>query len=179
MLQLTPIALLINMIVVSFPWWKDKNINLLMWFLITFVFTLVIEIIGVKTGIIFGEYEYGKTLGIKLFDVPIIIGLNWVFVILGGILLAQKITDHKIILSLIASLFAVSFDFILEPVAIKLDYWSWENNMIPFQNFIAWFIISFIAAWLFTRNKIEVKNDLPLLYLIVQSVFFVVLQIAL
>jgi putative membrane protein len=51
-----------------------------------------LEVVGVKTGLIFGEYKYGSTLGIKLFEVPLIIGFNWVFVILGSISISRLIT---------------------------------------------------------------------------------------
>ena len=38
----------------------------------------LVEVQGVRTGLIFGSYSYGNTLGLKLADVPITIGLNWI-----------------------------------------------------------------------------------------------------
>ena len=49
--------------------------------LIGFIF----EIIGVKTGLIFGHYKYCNGLGTKVFDVPLIISLNWALPISIGI----------------------------------------------------------------------------------------------
>jgi len=37
----------------------------------------LIEVIGVKTGYIFGRYYYGQSLGYHLLSVPLLIGLNW------------------------------------------------------------------------------------------------------
>ena len=36
-----------------------------------------VELLGVKTGLIFGNYHYGATFGAKWQDVPYLIGLNW------------------------------------------------------------------------------------------------------
>jgi putative membrane protein len=37
--------------------------------------------LGVHTGILFGNYKYGNALGLKLNDVPILIGINWFIVV--------------------------------------------------------------------------------------------------
>ena len=46
------------------------------------------------------------------------------------------------------------FDLFMEPAVIKLGYWQWLNGTIPFQNYLAWFVISalFVAAGL--KSKI-------------------------
>ena len=43
----------------------------------------IIEFIGVYTGFLFGEYSYGSVLGFKFFETPLIIGLNWLILILA------------------------------------------------------------------------------------------------
>jgi putative membrane protein len=172
MLLLTPITLFITMSVVFYSLLCESNRKLILWFLITYIFTFITEVVGVKTGIVFGNYLYGSTLGLKVFGVPLIIGLNWVFVILGAITLSQKVTSDKNLVAFITALIAVAFDIVLEPVAIKLDYWDWQNGTIPLQNYLAWFAISFIIAWLFNKMNLHIKTDLPKIYLIVQTIFF-------
>ena len=39
---------------------------------------MIAEILGVNYGLIFGKYDYGDNLGLKLLGVPLLIGLNWV-----------------------------------------------------------------------------------------------------
>ena len=46
-------------------------------FILCFTVGMLAEIIGVNKGLIFGEYSYGNALGIKVFGVPILIGINW------------------------------------------------------------------------------------------------------
>ena len=44
---------------------------------------MIAEILGVNYGLIFGKYDYGDNLGLKLLGVPLLIGLNWVVLTLS------------------------------------------------------------------------------------------------
>jgi bisanhydrobacterioruberin hydratase len=140
---LSPLMLLIIGIYVLYPEFKKYETSFFMYVIIVFFTTIAIEAVGTATGQIFGSYYYGDVLGLQLFNVPIIIGLNWVVVILGTTYLASLITKNKFFLSIIAGLFAVIFDYFLEPNAVNLGYWTWQNGIIPLQNYIAWFFITF------------------------------------
>ena len=48
-----------------------------------------IEVIGVKTGFIFGSYYYGAAMGIKILAVPLLIGLNWSILVYSTSLVVQ------------------------------------------------------------------------------------------
>lgn len=176
MILLTPLTLFITTLIILINLF-DEDKKIFLWLLIVFVLTMIIEIIGVKTKIIFGNYVYGNTLGFKVFDVPLIIGFNWALIILGGIQLTKKIFSNKILFILFASIVTVVFDFILEPVAINLDYWSWNGNLIPFQNYIGWFIISLISVLIYSKLNIHIKNSLLMKYFITQFLFFLILRI--
>jgi putative membrane protein len=133
--------------------------------------------VGVKTGLIFGEYNYGLTLGIKLFEVPLIIGFNWVFVILGSISISRLMTSNLFLSAIISAFISLMFDLILEPIAVKLDYWTWAEGIIPLQNYLAWFVIALISALGFSFLKVKVISKISLHYLLVQFVFFIILLI--
>jgi putative membrane protein len=175
MLILTPLTLLLTGSVVLYSSYKSSDKSLLLWILITYILTFILEVAGVKTGMIFGDYIYGKTLGIKLFDVPLIIGFNWVFVILGSISTAIFFTKRIFLVSFISASICVIFDLVLEPVAIKLGYWNWIEETIPFQNYLAWFIIAFVSSLFFLTLKVKVKSRISIHYLFVQFVFFIIL----
>lgn len=177
MLLLTPATLLLTGLVVLFYSYKTSENKFLLWAGLTYTITFILEVIGVKTGLIFGEYNYGSTLGIKLFEVPLIIGFNWVFVILGTISIARLITNNLFLSAIISAFIALIFDLILEPIAIKLDYWTWLEGIIPLQNYLAWFVIAFFSAIGFGYLKVKVISKISLHYLIVQFVFFVILLI--
>ena len=174
---LTPYTLLISVVIVSMKLLRLDSLKVFYWGLVTFLITYLTEVIGVKTGLIFGEYSYGNVLGIKLFDVPIIIGLNWVFVILGLINLFQKFKTNNFFKGLYVGIGAVAFDFILEPVAISLTYWSWDDIQIPLQNYIAWFVLAYVFYLLFAYFKIELRTTISRNYFIIQLIFFIVLRV--
>lgn len=177
MLLLTPATLLLTGLIVLFYSYKTSTNNFLLWAVFTYTITFILEVIGVKTGLIFGEYNYGSTLGIKLFDVPLIIGFNWVFVILGSISISRLMTSNLFLSALISAFIAFVFDLILEPIAIKLDYWTWAEGIIPIQNYLAWFVIALISALGFGYLKVKVISKISLHYLLVQFLFFVTLLI--
>lgn len=172
---LTPIALFLTGGIVLFSTLKNSNTYLLVWLIITYITTFILEVIGVKTGLIFGSYSYGNTLGLKIFDVPLIIGFNWTMIILGVILLSEKFFTNKILITLSASLIATIFDYFMEPSAIKLEYWNWTDIMIPLQNYLAWFLISFVFAALYLRLRIKIETDLPIKFFLTQFIFFLIL----
>ena len=42
-----------------------------------------VEVIGVETGLLFGDYEYGSGLGPKVLKVPMLMGVLWWILLLG------------------------------------------------------------------------------------------------
>lgn len=172
---LTPFTLLLTGGVVLFFSQKSSDNKLLFWVIITYSITFTLEVIGVKTGSIFGNYSYGKTLGLNLFEVPLIIGFNWVLVVMGAIKLSKKLFNDYFFIALFTGIFSVIFDFFLEPIAIRLDYWSWEGNHVPLQNYIAWFVIAFMFSILFQKMKITINSTLAEKYFLTQLTFFIIL----
>lgn len=176
MIKLTPYTLLLTNAVVFYAAYKQSKGKIAIWFVITYTVTLLLEIIGVQTGLIFGAYEYGDVLGLQILDTPLIIGFNWVFVILGAVIIARNINGNYWFIP-ITALLAVLFDLVLEPVAITLGYWKWIEGGIPLQNFIAWFVVALIAAYLYRALKCHTVSNVPRHYFLIQLVFFFILNL--
>jgi putative membrane protein len=177
MLLLTPFTLLITGAVVLYVSAQDKSEKLLIWAVITYITTFILEALGVATAQIFGNYKYGNTLGLSFFNVPLIIGFNWVLVILGSISVSKRISKNIYSGSFLAAILAVIFDYVLEPIAIRLNYWQWDNDIIPIQNYIAWFIIAFISALIFFKLNANTNSKISIHYFFVQLIFFITLSI--
>ena len=77
LIKLTPINLMISAAIL-FYFHQPKNAMFWIWTLGVFQAGYILELLGVTTGRIFGQYLYGNNLGFKIADVPVIIGLNWV-----------------------------------------------------------------------------------------------------
>ena len=111
-----------------------------------------IEWLGVRTGEIFGMYTYGQTLQPSIDGIPISIGSAWFVMLIASTAVAQKITPKSLAggfrfkIAFLVALLMVFFDLLMEPAAVKLDYWTWINGHIPLRNYLAWFGLGFIFA---------------------------------
>lgn len=177
MISLTPFTLLLTGSVTVYYSFQNSNTKLIFWGLTVYFITFLLEVIGVKTGYIFGRYSYGDVLGLKLFDVPLIIGFNWVVIILGAIGIASRIHQSAFQIALLTGTFAVLFDLMLEPVAINLGYWNWHRGVIPLQNYYAWFSIAFFASLFGSKLKLDLEDSLFIYYFLIQFAFFILLSI--
>ncbi len=126
--------------------------------LVIFVGGYVVEFIGVSTGILFGNYHYGSALGYKFLSIPVVIGMNWFAIVVSSASIARRITRRISIQIVLTALLCTLMDFLIEPVAMKYDFWQWQNDIVPVQNYIAWFIFSLVFAAVYllsskTRNK--------------------------
>lgn len=174
--SLTPFNLLATAaIVLHFEQKKGTRYGLFI--LLTFLIGFFAEVVGVRTGILFGEYSYGATLGFKWLDVPLAIGLNWVVLIYGTALLSQKITNSRGIQVLIGAMLMVATDFLIEPVAIQYDFWSWNATDIPLQNYLGWFLLALLLHGLASILINNSNNSLAIKLLYIQVGFFLILNI--
>lgn len=144
---------------------------------VTFLSGYFIEVIGIKSGIIFGHYIYGETLGFKILDVPVIIGINWLMLIYIVGVICNRFNFSGLIKSLLGATLLTTLDFFIEVVAIKYDFWKWANYTPSIQNFVAWFVVSFILLLLFHSMSFNKNNKLAQALFIIQLVFFVTLSI--
>jgi putative membrane protein len=155
---------------------EGKN-YIIEWAVLTFIVTFFLEALGTAAGAIFGEYQYGSTLGLHMLNVPVIIGINWILIILGMISWAERIFRQPVVIIFAAAFGTVLFDFIMEPVAMRLDYWNWTGGFIPLQNYAAWWLISLVFAALYKVLRVSCRNPLPGAIVLMQTVFFLVLRI--
>jgi len=186
----TPIVLLTMFLLLTYEQIKLIKAYFIFFF-IAFVIGMATEMIGVNTGILFGDYQYGQVLGPKIVGVPILIGLNWfIIVFCSGSLITQCIqllqqkfpvkitsTTRTIAVVLGGAAMATCFDIILEPVAVKLNFWSWENGQIPIFNYICWFVISAILlGFKISLNKMS-ENIFAASLFVIQVLFFLMLNL--
>lgn len=168
---LTPFNLLASLGILLY-FHQQRNRPFIIFCVIAFLTGYFIELAGVKTGMIFGQYQYETTLGFKLFDVPLMIGINWLLLIycVGSSL--STLSKPIYIKVLLGALIMMLLDVLVEPVAIRLNMWSWTTATPPLQNYIAWFIVSAFLLTLFNVLKFRKDNPIALWLLILQIGFF-------
>lgn len=170
------------------------NLDMLLFIFTCFTVGIVAEMIGVKTGWLFGEYSYGTVLGPMINRVPWIIGINWFIIIyccgiavqtllnriIDGLPLPEEaprpsLRAFSVIID--GATLAVFFDWLMEPVAAKLGYWQWvSNNDAPFYNYLCWFFISILLLSVFHYGRFGKQNKFAINLLLIQAMFFLLLR---
>lgn len=188
----TPINLLLSFALLIYTQ-KEKNIFFYMFMAITVSIGFIVEVIGVNTALLFGEYTYGNVLGMQVKNVPLIIGVNWFIVMyccgittytlfkkaLSKLAIETKTPTQSLkAISVIidAANIAVFLDWIMEPAAIKLGYWHWKTDVIPFYNYLCWFVVSIFLLTIFHFCKFNKQNKFAIHLLLIQAMFFLLLR---
>ena len=148
----------------------------LLFFLLIFVLGYTAELIGVHTGWLFGSYGYGETLGIRLFKIPLMIGVNWFLLIYStGVLLQRSRIKNIFIRILAGALILVILDSLIEPIAIRFDYWHWTSGSVPIKNYVCWFLVSALMLFVFELFKFKLQSKVAVALLFMEFVFFMAL----
>jgi putative membrane protein len=154
-LKLTPVLLAIIACTAVLFW--DAPVKAKLWASAIIVFgSFVIELIGVQTGMLFGDYSYGKLLGFTMFGVPVTIGLTWFIVCFSAWNIVSLNTSSLLKKLLLGGVLVVMFDLILEQFAVTYGLWAWQGGVIPLYNYICWFVISLL--WFFVFYKLSPKS---------------------
>jgi putative membrane protein len=151
---------------------KPNKIDMFL-MLLVYLISFFSEWIGVCFGYLFGDYIYGNSLGYKLDGVPLVIGANWLLLCLVSRDVVSRVFSNKLIIIVLSSILMVSIDFLIEPLSNSLDFWTWNNNTIPFSNYVDWFLIALLNQSLF--SFLSHKKDMfswSLSYLIILVLFF-------
>ena len=173
-LPLTPLNLLLTLYV-FYKVNNDFSKKFLILSLLIFLIGFTVEAVGVATGVLFGSYSYGNLFGFKVFETPLVIGVNWLFLSLSSYGVVQYFTKKPFLLVIFPSMIMTALDFFIEPVAMKLGFWGWENSVVPFQNYVMWFATSSFIHGLIYFFRPKINPKISAVILLAQFVFFVAL----
>lgn len=174
--KLIPLSLAINifMLLLFHPKFNRKHI---IFFSAVILLTIAIEAIGVKTGLLFGEYQYEKSLSVKVFETPILIGFNWLMLSYGAVYLIRAKPALRKFLPVLTGVVMTGFDYVMEPVAMKTNMWDWAAGVVPLQNYVLWFVIATIIGAAYELFNINTNNRVAGIVFVLQLVFFAILNI--
>lgn len=150
----------------------DFSFNFFKVISVLFLIGFFVEALGVYSGLLFGEYHYGKTLGFQFLEVPLIIGVNWVLLVVSSFAVSSYFVSNSILKVVLPSVIMVLLDLMIEPVAIRLDFWHWQAEVIPLQNYLMWFLVALLMNWILTFNRFKFNVKLGFGLLISQVLFF-------
>lgn len=193
--SLTPFNLLLSFALIVWVQ-ESKNSDFFFFIFGCYVVGFLVEYLGVNHQLLFGEYRY-VSLGITWAEVPLIIGVNW-FIILFScgvttVWLLKFVENNKwvgallrlpgmrvFLFLILGAWMATLFDWLMEPVAVRLNYWKWlKDGSIPLYNYICWFVVSFLLLILFKMLSFDQSNRFAMRLFVIQFLFFFILRVAL
>jgi putative membrane protein len=136
----------------------------------------LIQVIGINTGDIFGSYWFNDTMPTQVAQVPLIITFYWTMIIVASYGSISRLFENRYLRAFVSSLIVVLLDYFVEPVALKLNYWSWELGDVPIQNYIAWFFISLVFSTFLAILRIHGRSVVFQIFLATQFLFFIILK---
>lgn len=175
-LHLTPLILSLSLILLYnydiYNTSKSQKKRII-FYSIVFAVGFLVEMWGVNTGDLFGSYHYGSGLGFKIEGTPLLIGLNWVIMVYLTSAIFSSLRRNPLNNVVFPSLLMVGYDIILEQAAPKMDMWSWQDQVVPLQNFVMWGILAVIFHALRYLMKVTDKNRIALPLFTIMLLFFI------
>ena len=112
-------------------------------FIVLSLLAYLFESVSIITGYPYGLFTYNNSMAYKLLDiVPWNVPFAWIPSLIGCVALAKRYSSSFVKQLIIASLLLVLFDLLLDPAAVKLGFWTWQNPgwyyQIPVTNYFGW-----------------------------------------
>ncbi len=121
------------------------------------------EVLGTRTGIPFGAYEYRWAVP-SLLEVPVQVVYGWGLYITTSYMVALSL-ESTLLRVFHASLLTVALDMAIDPVMVSYGLWRWaragEWFGIPLENFAGWFTVSAVSL-LLAESLSKAESRCPL-----------------
>ena len=113
-------------------------------------FAYSIETIGVVTGLPYGAFYYGESLGPKLMGfAPYLLPVTYLPLVVGAVAAAWG-TGSRVLHVILAALLLTLIDGVLDPGATALGFWVWPGGGpyygVPLGNYLGWLLSGALAA---------------------------------
>ena len=117
--------------------------------------TLLLEVVGSRTGWPFGEYDYGDALRPTVAGVPVAVALAWWAMAVPAREVAARHTPagwRRVALGAVA---LTAWDVFLDPQMVDEGYWTWAGGGpwrdVPLSNYAGWLAASAVVMVLLDR----------------------------
>ena len=142
-------------------------------FILFFAGGMFAEWLGVNYGILFGEYEYGYNFGPKLDGVPYLIGVYWALLTFVTASILDYTRLSTVVKIILAAGLMVLLDFFMEQSAPVFDFWTFDEKIVPLENYVTWFVIAFLFQVILRSLRIEGNKSFSLNIYMAQLFFFI------
>lgn len=113
---------------------------------VTILFALLIEQVGVTTGWPFGDHSFDSSLGVRIYDVPLVIPFVWLMLAHPILVAARRVTQHWAFIY--GGAIMMAWHLFMDPqmAAAHRVTWTFTESHVPFENELP---MSNPAGWLF------------------------------
>jgi putative membrane protein len=115
---------------------------------------LLVEGLGLHTGVPFGPYHYTGTLGPELVGVPVIVPLAWMMMAWPALVVARALARGPVAVALVGGAALASWDLFLDPQMVAAGHWVWADPMpalpfvpgVPLSNYAGWVVVAILMT---------------------------------
>ena len=129
-----------------------------------------VEVLGVHTGVPFGRYEYGDSLGASLFGVPVVIAFAWPMLAWPAALAARRLVHSFAARVAVGAWALTAWDVFLDPQMVAAGHWRWLDASahlpgvpgVPLSDYAGWFVVSALMSLALQRIPHLERGSRPL-----------------
>jgi putative membrane protein len=122
--------------------------------LVTMVGGFAVEVVGVHTGIPFGDYRYTGGLGMSVLGVPAVVAFAWPMVAWPAALAARRLCRSFIARVVVGAWALAAWDLFLDPQMCAAGHWTWAHPDphlpgvpdVPLTNDAGWLVVAVLMS---------------------------------
>jgi putative membrane protein len=115
---------------------------------------LLVEAVGVRTGVPFGEYAYTGTLGPEVAGVPAVVPLAWMMMAWPAVVVGRTLASSPLGVTAWGAAALAAWDVFLDPQMVAAGHWAWSDPDpalplvpgIPLTNYAGWALASLVIV---------------------------------
>lgn len=119
---------------------------------------LLVEAVGVRTGVPFGDYAYAGELGAAVLGVPAVVPLAWTMMAWPALVVGRTLARRAPV-ALVGGAALAAWDLFLDPQMVDAGYWTWAHPEpalplvpgVPLTNYAGWLLVSVVMVGLLDR----------------------------
>ena len=119
---------------------------------------LLVEAVGVHTGVPFGPYAYTGDLGAEVLGVPVVVPLAWAMMTWPALVVGRTLA-RRVPVAVVGGVALAAWDLFLDPQMVDAGHWTWAHPDpglplvpgVPLTNYGGWLVVSVVMVGVLDR----------------------------
>ncbi len=126
-----------------------------------------VEVVGVHTGVPFGDYHYTGGLGATLFGVPVVVAFAWPMLAWPAALAARRLCRSFGARVAVGAWALAAWDLFLDPQMVAAGHWTWDDPSphlpgvasVPLTDYVGWLVVAVLMSFALQSVLRERSDD--------------------